>query len=159
MIGVTGALGDSDQVAVRDLTYEDLEWVAQRERDIFGLSAWSIGLIREDFTHGFSRWRGIEVDGLLSGYAVYGFEGDAFHLMNLAIVPEAQRQGLGKVLMEDFLAEATRVQAPDAWLEVAVTNRSALALYRTYGFEDVRIRARYYQPEGVDALVMRKRLR
>ena len=38
-------------------------------------------------------------------------------------------------------------------------NAAALALYRDYGFEDVRIRPRYYQPEDVDALVMRMRLR
>ncbi|WP_236683108.1 GNAT family N-acetyltransferase [Demequina globuliformis] len=156
---MTGDLDPDAEVAIRDLVDEDLDWVAQRERDIFGLSAWSLSLIREDFFHGFSRWRGIEVEGLLSGYAVYGYEGDAFHLMNLAVVPEARRQGLARTLVEDFLAEARRLGAPDAWLEVATTNRGALALYRSFGFEDVRVRPRYYQPEGLDALVMRLRLR
>ncbi|WP_062069887.1 GNAT family N-acetyltransferase [Demequina sediminicola] len=156
---MTGAPAEDEQVEIRDLTDEDLEWVAQREHDIFGASAWSLSLIREDFTYGFSRWRGLEVEGLLAGYAVYGYEGDAFHLMNLAVVPEMRRQGVARRLFEDFLAEAQRLQAPDAWLEVATINRGALALYRAYGFEDVRVRPRYYQPEGLDALVMRKRLR
>jgi ribosomal-protein-alanine N-acetyltransferase len=44
------------------------------------------------------------------------------------------------------------------WLEVAVTNSAAIALYREFGFEDVRVRRRYYQPEDIDALVMRARL-
>ena len=39
-----------------------------------------------------------------------------------------------------------------------MANPNALALYRAYGFEDVRIRPRYYQPENEDALVMRKRM-
>ncbi|MFV0285566.1 MAG: GNAT family N-acetyltransferase [Demequina sp.] len=150
---------DAGLVSLRDLTEADLEWVAQREIEIFGLSAWSPSLIREDFLHGFSRWRGVEVDGVLAGYAVYGFEGDAFHLMNLAIAPEARRRGLARVVMGDFLAEARRLSAPDAWLEGATTNAAALALYRDHGFEDVRVRPRYYQPEGLDALVMRLRLR
>ncbi|WP_084077249.1 GNAT family N-acetyltransferase [Demequina sp. NBRC 110057] len=150
---------DEGLVSLRDLTEADLDWVAQREVEIFGLAAWSPSLIREDFLHGFSRWRGVEVDGTLAGYAVYGFEGDAFHLMNLAIAPEARRRGLARVVMGDFLAEARRLGAPDAWLEVATTNTAALALYRAYGFEDVRVRPRYYQPEGLDALVMRLRLR
>lgn len=145
--------------AMRDLVEADLAWVADRERETFGPSAWSPSLIREDFLHGFSRWRGIELDGTLAGYAVYGFEGDAFHLMNLAIAPEARRRGLARTIMADFLAEARRLGAPDVWLEVATTNAAALALYREYGFEDVRVRPRYYQPEGLDALVMRLRLR
>ena len=52
-----------------------------------------------------------------------------------------------------------RHDAPDAWLEVAVTNEEALGLYSSLGFETVRTRRKYYQPGGIDALVMRKHLR
>ncbi|MDN4490052.1 ribosomal protein S18-alanine N-acetyltransferase [Demequina sp. SYSU T00068] len=144
--------------AIRDLTEADLPWMAEVERELFGASAWSRDLITEDFRYGLTRYRGLEVDGALAGYAVYGFDGDAFHLMNLAVVPAMRGRGLGRALMEDFMAEARRLGAPDAWLEVAVTNQVALALYRSYGFEDVRVRRKYYQPEGVDALVMRAQL-
>ena len=143
------------EASVRDLTSEDLGWVADQEAAIFGTSAWSPELIASDFALGLRRYRGLDSDGALGGYAVYGFDGDAFHLMNLAIAPEARGEGLSHVLMEDFLAEARRLQVAEAWLEVAVTNDAALALYRSHGFEDVRVRRRYYQPEGVDALVMR----
>jgi len=98
------------------------------------------------------------VDGALVGYAVYGYDGDAFSLMNIAVVPSARRSGVGRALMEDFLAEARAQGAREAWLEVSVENPGALALYRAYGFEDVRIRPRYYQPENEDALVMRRDL-
>ncbi|WP_062131605.1 ribosomal protein S18-alanine N-acetyltransferase [Demequina aestuarii] len=145
-------------VSIRDLDERDLDRVAELESEIFGASAWSRALIREDFLHGPSRWRGVEGEESLSAYAVYGFDGDAFHLMNLAVAPEARRQGLGEALMADFMAEARRLHVRDAWLEVAVTNEAALALYRAYGFADVRVRRRYYQPEGIDALVMRARL-
>jgi ribosomal-protein-alanine N-acetyltransferase len=143
---------------LRDLTEQDLAWMAASERDIFGPSAWSAQLIRDDFAFGGKRYRGVEFHGELVAYAVYGYDGDAFHLMNLAVLPHARRRGLGRVIMEDLLAEARNLGAPDVWLEVAVTNHAAIALYRAYGFEDVRVRARYYQPENVDALVMRLRL-
>ncbi len=78
--------------------------------------------------------------------------------MNLAVVPSARGQGLGRALMDDFLAEATRLGVDEACLEVAVTNEAALGLYRAYGFDDVRTRPRYYQPEDVDGVVMRLRL-
>lgn len=148
----------SAPVALRDLTEAELEWVAEQEKVIFGASAWSLSLIRDDFAFGGKRYRGALVDGELVGYAVYGFDGDAFHLMNIAVVPGARRLGVGRVLMEDFLAEARAVGAADAWLEVSVANPAALALYRAYGFEEVRRRPRYYQPEDEDALVMRRRM-
>lgn len=144
---------------LRDLVETDLPWMAGAERDIFGNSAWSESLIREDWRYGQGRYRGVEVDGELVGYSVYGFDGDAFHLMNLAVIEDFRGRGLARVLVDDFLAEARRLRAPDAWLEVAVDNAAALALYRAYGFELVRVRKKYYQPEGTDALVMRLVLR
>lgn len=140
---------------IRDLVEDDLTWVAGQEREIFGTSAWSEALIRDDYRYGSSRYRGIELDGELAGYAVYGFDGDAFHLMNLAVVASARRRGLARALLTDCLAEARRVGAHEVWLEVAVTNASALGLYRDAGFQQVRVRRKYYQPEGIDAVVMR----
>ena len=144
---------------LRDLVEADLSWMAGAEREIFGSSAWSESLIREDWRYGYGRYRGVEVAGELVGYAVYGFEGDAFHLMNLAVLAEHRGKGLAALLVEDFLSEARRLRTPDAWLEVAVDNEAARALYATYGFELVRVRRKYYQPEGIDGLVMRLVLR
>lgn len=146
-------------VRIRDLVEADLPWMAQAERDIFANSAWSEALIREDWRYGTCRYRAAEVDGALAGYAVYGYDGDAFHLMNVAVVPECRGRGLARALVEEFLEEAVRHKAPDAWLEVAVDNEAALALYAALGFETVRTRRKYYQPGGIDALVMRKELR
>ena len=143
---------------IRDLGEADLTWVAEQEKAIFGAAAWSLALIRDDFAFGGKRYRGAFVVDEPVGYAVYGYDGDAFSLMNIAVVPAARRLGIGRALMEDFLAEARAERVADAWLEVSVENPGALALYRDYGFEDVRIRPRYYQPEDVDALVMRRRM-
>lgn len=137
------------------MTEAELAWMAEREAEIFGAAAWSLALIREDFRYGGKRYRVVEAEGVPVAYAVYGYDGDAFHLMNIAVSPQSRGTGLGKILMEDFLAEARAERAREAWLEVAVTNTPALALYRSYGFQDVRVRPRYYQPENVDALVMR----
>jgi len=137
------------------MSEDELVWMAEREREIFGAAAWSLGLIQDDFRYGGKKYRVVEVGGEPIAYAVYGYDGDAFHLMNIAVAPQARGAGHGRVLMDDFLAEARAEHAHDAWLEVAVTNTAALALYRAYGFEDVRVRPRYYQPEDVDAIVMR----
>jgi len=147
------------EVSIRDLVEADLPWMAQVERDIFANAAWSEALIGEDWRYGTCRYRTVEVDGVQAGYAVYGYDGDAFHLMNLAVVTEFRGRGLAKALMREFLDEAAVHHAPDAWLEVAVDNQEALGLYQELGFETVRTRRKYYQPGGIDALVMRKELR
>ncbi len=140
---------------LRDLGEADLDWVAEQEGRIFGVAAWSRASIEEGLRLGLARYRGVEELGVLVAYAVFGWEGDEPHLMNLAVVPEARGRGHARALVEDFLAHARRVAARHVWLEVAATNVAAITLYRGYGFEAVRVRPRYYQPENVDALVMR----
>lgn len=153
---MSGETAGTPLITLRDLTDADLEWVSAQEHDIFGAGAWSPALIRDDFRYGNKRYRGAEVAGSLAGWAIYGFDGDAFHLMNIAVDANHRRQGIGRALMEDFLAEARMVQAMAAWLEVAVTNEPAIALYREHGFTDVRVRRRYYQPGDIDAVVMKR---
>lgn len=140
---------------IRDLVEADLDWVAERETEIFGPAAWSRATIGDDFASGLRRYRAVDVAGSLVAYAVYGADADAAHLMNLAVVPDRRQEGWGHALMDDFLAWARTTGSVEASLEVAATNAAAEHLYRTHGFDVVRIRRRYYQPEDVDALVMR----
>jgi len=130
--------------------------MAAREREIFGAGAWSESLIRQDYLMGPSRYRGAELDGELVGYAVYGYDGDAFSLLNLAVLPHARRRGVGRAFVEDMLAEARSERAREVWLEVAHDNADAIALYESFGFALVRVRRKYYQPGDVDAWVMRR---
>ncbi len=147
--------GTPPRFQISDLGPEDLPWVAAREKDIFGTAAWSEDLIVADFANGGRRYRGIRDSGRLVGYAVFGFDGDAFSLLNLAVIAGDRRRGAARALVEDFLHDARNVGVAEGWLEVAATNAAAIALYRKFGFEDVRVRPRYYQPGDVDALVMR----
>ncbi len=98
------------------------------------------------------------VDGERAGYAIYGFEGDAFHLMNLAITRRIGAPGWRRRSWTTFCPRRCAFGAPDVWLEVAVDNEPARRLYEAYGFEVVRVRRKYYQPGGIDALVMRREL-
>lgn len=148
----------TEAVEIRDLGLEDLEWMADREVEIFGASAWSRDEIYRDFGSGLRRYRGIEEGGGLVGYSVYGFDGDSFHLLNLAIVPDARQRGHGRALVGDFLSEARRLGAREVSLEVAITNSAAIRLYEGCGFSIVRIRPRYYQPGNVDGVVMGRAL-
>ena len=91
------------------------------------------------------------------GYAgLAGAPPDEVWVQNIAVRRDAQRRGVGRVLLEELLAEAARRDARSTLLEVAVDNAAAQRLYATYGFEPIGVRRGYYQPSNTDALVMRR---
>jgi [ribosomal protein S18]-alanine N-acetyltransferase len=79
---------------------------------------------------------------------------DEAHITILGIDPHYQRQGLGQVMLYGLLKSAQARQLQWATLEVRVSNQSAIALYRKFGFKDVGRRKGYYQDTGEDALIL-----
>ena len=85
-------------------------------------------------------------------------------ILNLSVVPEARRQGLGRELLRYFIDDARWLHAGQIFLEVRTSNVAAIALYEAEGFAPVARRLGYYPGAGVealreDALVMRRSLR
>lgn len=76
-------------------------------------------------------------------------------IRTIAVAAPARRRGLGRVLMLSLMAEARRRGARQVFLEVRADNPAAQRLYASLGFERIAVRAKYYQPDGVDAWVMR----
>ena len=79
-------------------------------------------------------------------------EGD---VQTIAVADRARRHGLGRTLMISLVNEARRRGAREVFLEVRVDNDAATRLYQELGFDQIGIRPGYYQPENVDARVMR----
>lgn len=94
----------------------------------------------------------------LLGFAEYYQVLDECHLLGVTIWPELQRQGLGRRLLEEVLAEAKSEGCTQCLLEVRRSNVAACALYRRLGFVEVGCRRAYYPPlqagsEREDALL------
>jgi ribosomal protein S18 acetylase RimI-like enzyme len=73
----------------------------------------------------------------------------------IAVVPAHRGCGLGKMLLAALLDEARGLGVSDVFLEVRADNEPAMALYESFGFRPIDRRVGYYQPDGVDAIVMR----
>ncbi len=82
---------------------------------------------------------------------------DESEILVVAVMPERRRDGLGRTLLCAAMEEAGRQGARCMFLEVAVRNIAARALYAQAGFTQVGQRSRYY-PDGGDALVLRAEL-
>ncbi|RDV43819.1 ribosomal-protein-alanine N-acetyltransferase [Leifsonia sp. ku-ls] len=130
------------------------------ERSVFVNDAWSERSMLSEVTgeHGYYLVAfEPETPDRIDGYAGLlaprgGGEGD---IQTIAVAPYARRRGLGRTLMLALIAETRRRGARELFLEVRADNPGAQALYRELGFEEIGLRPRYYQPDGVDAIVMR----
>jgi [ribosomal protein S18]-alanine N-acetyltransferase len=120
-------------------------------------------------------WRMEEFEDLLDGAGIYGFlaagadetplgvilcrvAAGEMEVLTLGVTPSARRRGVARALMASALPPARDLGAAEVFLEVAVDNDPAIALYETLGFRGSGLRKSYYDrgPEGfMDALVMR----
>lgn len=90
---------------------------------------------------------------------IIGFAGmwrvlDEAHVTTIGVLPEYQGRGLGELLFLELIDEAMRRQCTWLTLEVRVTNHTAQALYRKYGFSIQGRRPRYYSDNNEDAFIM-----
>ncbi len=82
---------------------------------------------------------------------------DESEILTLAVNPGQRRRGLGSLLLRTAIDHAAARGATSMFLEVAVTNDAARALYGSHGFTEAGLRRRYYS-DGTDALVLRSTL-
>ncbi|AHI26928.1 ribosomal protein S18-alanine N-acetyltransferase [Komagataeibacter swingsii] len=79
---------------------------------------------------------------------------DEAEILTFAVDPAWRRQGIGRGLLACCMRQAGAAGARTLFLEVAMDNAPAMALYRASGFVQVGVRRNYY-PDGMDACVMR----
>jgi [ribosomal protein S18]-alanine N-acetyltransferase len=167
-VGGAGGGGRRVRTAVlRPMRWWDIPAVTVLEHTAFPEDAWSVGMFWSELAETTTRYylvaeergpdpthpdpggpRIVGYAGLLAGI------GEA-EVQTIAVDPAREGGGLGGSLLTELLCEAARRDCDDVVLEVRVDNSRAQDLYRRFGFAPVGVRKGYYQPAGVDALVMR----
>jgi [ribosomal protein S18]-alanine N-acetyltransferase len=149
----------SPVLSFRRMREADLPRVMEIERAAFS-HPWSEELVRRELRHEFSTVllaTGGEA-GTVQGFAVVWLVHDELHVLNVAVAPEARRQGVARAILDRVEAQGREQGARVAMLEVRRGNHPAIALYRSLGYREVGVRPRYYAEDGEDALVMDKDL-
>ncbi len=116
---------------------QDRAWTAQEIAD----------LLASPFVTHLAEPQGFTLTRLIAGEA---------ELLTLAVDPAAQRQGIGRRLLQRWM-NGLETQADTAFLEVAADNTAAIALYTSAGFRQTATRRGYYQRKdapSVDALIL-----
>ncbi len=142
----------------RPMLPDDLPAIASLEARIHA-APWSEGNFRDALAAGYSMRVGVR-GGRIVAYGVLMLGPGEAQLLNLSVVPEDRREGLGRELLAQFIDDAQRLSAEQFFLEVRAGNLPAIALYEAAGFSPVARRAGYYPAatlggEREDALVMR----
>ena len=149
-------------VAWRPLRDDDLASVAALEAQIHA-APWSIGNFRDALAAGYAARVG-ERERRIVAYGVLMLSPGEAQILNLSVVPDARREGLGRALLRRFVDDARWLNADQIFLEVRESNVAAIALYAAEGFTPVARRLAYYPAAAADAtredaLVMRRALR
>jgi ribosomal-protein-alanine N-acetyltransferase len=143
----------------RPLREGDIAYVAALEAQIHA-APWTLGNFRDALAAGYCANVGVR-EGRVVAYGVLMLAPGEAQILNLSVVPDARREGLGRLLLRRFIDDARRLGAEQIFLEVRVSNVAAVALYAAEGFRPVGRRESYYpaMSEGAvreDALVMRR---
>ena len=136
------------------MTAAHLPQIAALEKLCFPADPWSEGLFRDalDSPHTAILLAEGE-DGAILGYAVLSVVLDEGNLDNIAVAPEARRQGVADALL-GAITGFGREHLSALMLEVRASNAPAIALYEKHGFAVVGRRKNYYDAPREDAILM-----
>ncbi|MFC1749702.1 ribosomal protein S18-alanine N-acetyltransferase [Pseudomonadota bacterium] len=116
---------------------------------------WTIGNFRDCLSSGYKAYV-LEAEGEIIGYALLSCAAGEAHVLNICIRPESQGKGLGRTLLHALEREARQSKVDMMLLEVRASNRAAIMLYESMGFNELGCRKNYYPSHQgrEDALVM-----
>ena len=129
--------------------------IAQLEKRCFS-DPWSEKNIASELDNPLSAWLVAVEAGKVVGYVGSQTVLGETDMMNLAVAPEARRQGTGRALVLALVDELTKKGSHSLMLEVRVSNTPARTLYESLGFSQVGRRTKYYVNPREDALILRK---
>ena len=136
------------------MTAAHLPAVAALENICFPADPWSGELFRAALDNpGASILLAEREDGAVLGYAVLSVVLDEGNLDNIAVAPEARRQGVADALLEALVGFG-RDRLALLMLEARSSNAPAIALYQKHGFAVVGRRKNYYDAPREDAVLM-----
>ena len=136
---------------------QNIDQMMVLEQACFGSDAWTEESMRYEMLADHTRYF-----VLLDGETIRGYAGlskipasNQADIQTIAVDPALRGQGYGRKLMEKLLSEAQNLHATEVILEVRADNPAAQSLYSSIGFDHIDTRKRYYQPDDVDAWIMR----
>ncbi|MBR4726631.1 MAG: ribosomal protein S18-alanine N-acetyltransferase [Clostridia bacterium] len=119
---------------------------------------WSAAGFAAELESGFAHDLAAVQGETLLGYLCAAEDGETLYISNLAVAPQARRQGTASALLNAACAGALARGCRTAVLEVRASNRPARALYAAHGFTEAGVRRGLYDDPPEDGVVCIKSL-
>jgi ribosomal-protein-alanine N-acetyltransferase len=142
-------------VSIRPMVEDDLKQILMIEGQSYPYP-WSKSNFEAELGKAFTRALVLtddETDAIVIGYIVYWVQADGISLLNVAADPKWRGFGFGMKLMQAMIKEAVQEDIPRIILEVRESNKGAIKLYQSIGFQITHERKGFYS-NGETALVM-----
>lgn len=141
-------------MTVRRATIEDAKEIFAIEMECFSVP-WSLDSIETELLNEDNKLYYVvdDANGVV-GYAGAWLVYDEGQITNIAIRPSARRQGFGAKLTSALIEECFKRGMHEIFLEVRISNLSALSLYRQLEFTVKGMRKNYYSEPKEDAYIM-----
>ena len=139
---------------IRPMLQSDIDSITVIENTTYDYP-WSAGIFRDCLLAGYTNLV-LDCDGEVVGYGIMSIAAGEAHLLNICIVEELRRQGIGGRLLRQMMHLARQASAERIYLEVRPSNKSAFYLYDSAGFEVLGMRENYYKSDQgkEDAVVL-----
>jgi N6-L-threonylcarbamoyladenine synthase len=148
-------------IEIRQATVLDLPEIMKLETASFANDAWPEETFKSELAAKHTYYILALEDNLVVGYAgLSKLPGsDQADIQTIAVREDKRGLGIGKSLMDTLNLQATELGAKEIFLEVRADNTVAQKLYKLFGFKQIGTRKKYYQPDGVDAFIMKTDIR
>ncbi|RLC55967.1 MAG: ribosomal-protein-alanine N-acetyltransferase [Candidatus Cloacimonadota bacterium] len=136
---------------IREMKREDIPNIMKMEKELFAAS-WEEEMFIEEIEKQYAYV--LEIKNKIIGYICGWKLLDEFNITNIAVAPDFQRKGFGKVLVKFLMSKLLDEKCFKFFLEVRESNQAAKKLYDKLGFVVIGLRKNYYHSPEEDAMVL-----
>lgn len=145
----------AENVTIKRMAKEDVDGVIAIEGKAYGEHHWSKDSFLQELCNDLAWYYSLfNEKGELVAYAGTWHILEEAHITNIAVDKDHRRKGYGEALLKHILDDCYKEMIKYLTLEVRVSNKAAIGLYKKYGFKSFGIRKKYYQDNNEDAMIM-----
>jgi [ribosomal protein S18]-alanine N-acetyltransferase len=142
-------------LSIRRATPADIPAIIDLANHAANAAHWSIEQYRQIFTNEIPRRVALVSDeqSVMHAFLIGRVLDSEWELENMAVCESLRRQGIGKMLIDEFFVAAKTEDAKVIFLEVRESNLAARRLYEKCGLVENGRRPRYFAEPVEDAIL------
>lgn len=139
------------KIEIRKMQSEDILNITNIEKNVFS-APWN----EETFTTVLEKYSSFVLlcNSELIGYLIIIVQDYLAYIANFAIKKSYQKQGFGTYFLSFAILEAKKLQCSILYLDVRISNKNAIKLYKKVGFSTFNRTQNFYKNPLEDALQM-----